>query len=273
MKIVSQFDPTEQTFTVTTAINNGSTIINQQQGIINTNIGSGYGKILVINQTVCDLSFTFPNSAFTDYIPARSYRIFEMSVPSWNIAWVAYNFPPVFVQPNVSQRVSRVTVVSYEQSEKIGPIESVTNTNYLWTPADTIIQDPQSGIVTGTNGTARVVLTPGTYIDPFTSIQPLVYLQQVVVTPMQTNATADHADVRMTIMSIQALGGSYVQLFHINNTSGGNGSYGCYIFNFNPALASNSLINPCNVQFDVINSAGSGISGPGVYVSAVFYHA
>lgn len=273
MKIVAQFDPTEQQFTVQTAINNGSTIVDQQQGTINTGITSGYGKILVINQTNCDLAFTFPSSTFTDYIPARSYRIFELTLPSWVINWTAYNFPPFFVQPNVSQRVSRVTLISYAESENVGPIESVTNTNNLWTPADTIIQDPQSGIVTGGNGTAKVTLTPGTYIDPFTGIQPLVYLQQIAVAMNQTASSSDHADIRIILNAPQSLGGSWTQAVHANDASTGNGVNNVYVWNFTPALASNSLINPISVQFDVINAAGAGVSGPGCYVSAVFYHA
>lgn len=265
MKITNQFDPTDQQFSVSVAINNGQTFTTQQQGTFNPNITAGYGKLLVINQSNCDLTFYFAGG-LVDYIPARSYRVFEVSLPSWTVNWIATNFPADFIQPNVTQRVSQVTIVSYDQSENVGPIEPVTNTNYLWSPADTIIQDPQFGQIAGTS-TTPVTLTPGVYINPYTDISPLVYLQQISLSINQTASSSDHADIQININTPQSLGGNWKQVVHVNNTSNN-----VYIWNFSPALASNSLQNNLNVSFTLLNVTGSGISGTGCYGAALFYH-
>lgn len=265
MKIVAQFDPTEQGFSVTVPIQNGASSTTQQQGTINPSITAGYGKLLIINQSNCDLTFNFAGG-FVDYVPARSYRVFEMTLPSWAIQWQAVNFPAIFIQPFVTQRVSLVTVVSYEESEVVGNIEAVQNTNYLWSPADSIIQDPQFVTISGTSTTAHTC-TPGTYIDPVSTIAPLVYLQQISLTVNPTSSSSNSADIQININTPQALGGTWKQVVHVSNTTIPEP----FIWNFWPALASNSLSTPMNVSFTLLNVAGSGLTA-NCYGAVIFYH-
>jgi len=257
MKIVTQFDPTDSQFSP-----GGPVSGSPPTGTINCQLPAGDGKIMIFNQSLVNLILTFNNAAMADYVPAGTYRYFELSLPNWNITWAGLpgtTLPVLDVASPISNENSVVTVVVYEPSETIPTIEPATS---FVNPFDSqlfIGCDNQSTTFSGTSANI-FTLSSGTFPGTVT------YLSHIIISSVQTNASGDHADLNVTINNISSFGGNPHYIMHINNVNNGT-----YPIPFNPPLPASAPNIPINVVGTLTNVAGSGISAT-CACSAYFYH-
>jgi len=252
MKIVSQFDPSDPQFTQ-------SFLQTPPTGKIVTTIQPGPGKMVIFNQSLINLILTFPNSGFIDYVPAGSYRIFEMDLPNWNITWSGVTPVSIFSQESgITSETSLVTVVVYELSENIPTIQSATS---FANPLDYQLfsgTDPQSTTFSGT--TANIFTLTSTNFPNST-----IYISNIYLSAVQTNASADHADLNITLSNINTAGGIWKQIIHLNNT---NNNY--YHWPFNPPIPCSAPSQSISVVGTLTNVAGAGVSATNC-IAAEFY--
>lgn len=254
MKIVAQFDPTATQFSPIAG--------SGPFGIIQTGIAPGDGKIMVFNQSLVNLVLTFSNTGFVDYVPAGTYRYFEMSLPNWNIAWSSN--PGFVVEVNnisglLSSEVSLVTVVSYQPSEQVPTIEPATSFINPYNSQVYIGPDNQSTTFTGT---AANLFTLSSAAVPGTT----TYLSHIVISAVQTASGSDHADLNVTITGITNFGGAPHYIMHLNNLNNAT-----YPIPWNPPLPANAVGTSINIVGTLTNVAGAGISST-CAISAFFYH-
>lgn len=255
MKIVTQFDPTSTTF-------GSGNFTTPASGVIQCQIPPGPGKIMVFNQSLVNMILTFNNAAFTDYIPSGTYRYFEMSLPNWNISWVATSINPnVNTNSTISNAISLVTIVSYELSETVPTIEPATSFVNPWDSQNYMGVDIQSTHWSGT-GTTLFTLASSTFPGTMT------YLAGLWLTTVPTAASADTGTMEVQITGIGGFGGTFKTYIYADNNSD---SHRLYAFNFSPTIPATLPNQAITITGTKVSTAGSGFSNT-CAVSAQFYH-
>ena len=259
MKLVAQFDPTAAQFNPPgTSPPSG----NPPAGTVNLGNRPGDGKFLVFNQSLINLVLTFPATGFVDYVPAGTYRYFEMSLPVWVINWSGIPGSTVAVlglQSPISNETSLVTFVVYEPSEAVPTIEPATS---FVNPFDTQLFVGPDNQSTTFSGTAASLFTLSSGTFPGTT----TFLSHIIVSAIQTAASGDHADLNITITNISNFGGSPKYIIHFNNLNNNT-----YPIPFNPPLPALTTGTAINVVGTLTNVVGAGISVTSA-ISAYFYH-
>lgn len=254
MKIVTQFDPTNPIF--------GGSLTTVPQGVISCQIPPGPGKILVFNQSLVNMIFTFNNAAYTDYVPSGTYRYFELSLPNWNITWSATSVNPnVSTNSAISNAISLVTVVSYEESELVPTIEPATSFVNPWDSQNYMGVDIQSTHWSGT-GTTLFTLTSATFPGTMT------YMAGLWLTTVPTAASADKGTLEVTITGIGGFGGTFKAYVYSDNQPG---SQQQYTYVFAPQIPSTVPNTAIVVTGTKVATAGAGFSNV-CAVTAQFYH-
>lgn len=255
MKIVTQFDPTDPQF-------GGGNLTTPPTGVIKCQIPPGPGKVMIYNQSLVNMIITFNNAAFTEYVPAGTYRLFEMSLPNWNITWLATAVNPnVSTNSAISSAISLVTVVSYELSEIVPSIQPATS---FINPFDTQMYQGVDIQSTHWSGTASTLFQLNSATFPGT----MTYIAGLWLTTVPTANSADNGTLEVVISGIGGFGGSFKAYIFSNNSTD---SFRIYPFNFSPAIPAVLPNTAITINGNKVSTAGAGFSNT-CAVTAHFYH-
>lgn len=243
MKIAARFNPTNS------ALGAGSI----GTGTFNATLRPGPGKLLVVNNSLYDIIFTFTPTSDQDIVPALTNRLFQLNLSNWNNIQWSTAIPIISNLATLNTSGTLVTCIVYEPSENVPGVAS----NGMLSSFSAAVQAeyiPQNLPISGTTTSqGTLTLTPGP--------GQVLYCPLLIVSVTQTNSSSDHADL---FIDDAAIGGITIAgPFHINNVT----NY-CVPIGFSPAY--NDGTTTMQLACTLARVAGSGVSVP-CSVTAMFY--